>query len=271
MVQTRGQQTGDQSPSSRGALRGVTAEGNAASTAATSGATLKPAVSVPSTEHSAAILAGGGFGRDGPVSPLGAGSLDTISMSAPMGASAHNGRRFKSLRWRPDDRQPTGDPRLPCHQRSDRWLGQRRPSRSIQCTAAQKPNQLTNYLWGSEQRSCYHELRFTERCAQPFRSACSSSRWDSVGQGNKHCSHGRSACQKRSCSQKVDKSGIDTALRDRRLANYEARLKQEEPVSAVPTAVVSASAPRSTEHCQMVYPGTGSSSDPLRIGETVSP
>ncbi len=67
MVQTRGQQTGDQSPSSRGALRGVTAEGDAASTAVTSGATLKSAVSVPSTEASAAVLAGGGSGKDGPV------------------------------------------------------------------------------------------------------------------------------------------------------------------------------------------------------------
>ena len=88
MVQTRGQQTGDQSPSSRGALRGVTAEGDAASPAVTSGATLKPAVSVPSTEHSAAVLAGGGSGRDETVSPLGAGSPTTISVSAPMGASA---------------------------------------------------------------------------------------------------------------------------------------------------------------------------------------
>ncbi len=80
MVPTRGQQAGDQSPSSRGALRGVTAEGDP-------GTTLKPAVSVPSTEHSAAILAVSGSGRDGPVSPLGAGFPDTISMSTPMGAS----------------------------------------------------------------------------------------------------------------------------------------------------------------------------------------
>ncbi len=88
MVQTRGQQTGDQSPSSCGALRGVTAEGDAASTTVTSGATLKPAVSVPNTEHSAAVLEGGGSGQDGPVSPLGAGSSHTISVSAPMGALA---------------------------------------------------------------------------------------------------------------------------------------------------------------------------------------
>ncbi len=88
MVQTRGQQTEDQSPSSCGTLWGVTAEGDAASAAVTSGATLKPAVSVPSTEHSAAVLAGGGSGWDGPVSPLGAGSSNTISVSAPMGVRA---------------------------------------------------------------------------------------------------------------------------------------------------------------------------------------
>ena len=57
MVQTRDQQTGDQSPLGRGTLRVVTAEGDAASTAVTSGNTLKHAVSAPSAEHSAAILA----------------------------------------------------------------------------------------------------------------------------------------------------------------------------------------------------------------------
>ncbi len=88
MVQTIGQQTGDQSPPSHSALWGVTAEGDAASTAVTSGATLKHTVSVPSTEHSAAVLVGSGAGRDEPVSSLGAGSPTTISVSAPIGVSA---------------------------------------------------------------------------------------------------------------------------------------------------------------------------------------
>ncbi len=154
MVQTRGQPTGDQSPSSCAALRGVIAEGDAASTAVTSGATLKHAVSVPSTEHSAAVLAGGGSGRD-----------ETVS----------------------------------------------RPSRSIQCTATQKPYQSTNYLRGSEQRSCYHELLFTGRCAQPVQSACSNSRWDSAGRASNTvpsaAAHVRSAP-----AASVDKSGTETAL-----------------------------------------------------------
>ncbi len=70
---------------------------------------------------------------------------------------------------------------------------------------------------------------------------------------------------------RVDKSGVDTALRDQCLTNYEAKLKQEGVVSPVPTAVVSVSAPRSVEHYQMDYPGTGSASNPLHIGETASP
>ncbi len=69
---------------------------------------------------------------------------------------------------------------------------------------------------------------------------------------------------------RIDKSGTETALRDRRLANYEARLKQEGPVSPVSTAVVSASAPRSAEHDQMVHPGADRASNPLRVGEAVS-
>ncbi len=73
MVQTRGQQTREESPSSRGALRDVTAEGDAASTSTE----LLLALALPSTEHSTAVLAGGGSGRNGPV------SSHTISVSAP--------------------------------------------------------------------------------------------------------------------------------------------------------------------------------------------
>ncbi len=166
MVQTRGPQTGDQSTSSCGALWGVTAEGDAASTAVTSGSALKPAVSVPSTEHTAAVLAGSGSGRDGPVSPLGAGSPTTISVSAPMGTSAPTmGVVLKAGDCVQMTNSQRVTQRLPCHRRSDRWLNQCWPSRSIQCAAAQKTDQSTNYLRESEQRSCYHELRFPGRCA----------------------------------------------------------------------------------------------------------
>ncbi len=70
---------------------------------------------------------------------------------------------------------------------------------------------------------------------------------------------------------RVDKSGTETALQDQRLANYEARLKQEGSVSVVPNAMASASIPRGAEHSQMVRPGADSASNTLSIGETVSP
>ncbi len=70
---------------------------------------------------------------------------------------------------------------------------------------------------------------------------------------------------------RVDKSGTETVLQDRRLANYEASHKQVGSVSPVPNAVVSASVPCSVEHSQMVHPGTDSVSNPLRAGEAVSP
>ncbi len=70
---------------------------------------------------------------------------------------------------------------------------------------------------------------------------------------------------------RVDKSETETALCDRRLANYEARLKQEGSVSRVPNVMASASAPRGAEHSQMDHPGADSASNPPRVGESVSP
>ncbi len=78
MVHTRGQETGYQSPSGCGTLRGITAEGDVVTTTVSSGNTLKHVVSVPSTKHSAAVLAGGGS-RD-PVFPEGAGSPTPTSV-----------------------------------------------------------------------------------------------------------------------------------------------------------------------------------------------
>ena len=149
MVQTRGQQTGDPSPSSCGALRGVTAESDAASTTVTSGVTLKPAVSVPSTEPSAVVLTDGGTGRDGPVSSLGAGFSHTASVSAPTGASALP----MSITPRVGDGvQMTDAPRVfqGCSVLSDGEFSQHRPPHSLPGTAAQKPDQSTNYLRRSE-------------------------------------------------------------------------------------------------------------------------
>ncbi len=148
MVQTRGQQTGEQSPSGRGALRGITAEGDTASTAVTLGNTPKHAVSA---EHSAAILADGDSGRDEPVAPHGAGSPTTIGVSIPMGTRAHpsgvvlqagNGAQMT------DSQGVTKG----CSGIDEAVGGL--ANGPPQCAAAQKPDQSTNYIRGSEQWSC---------------------------------------------------------------------------------------------------------------------
>ncbi len=88
MVQTRDQQTGDQSPPGHGALRGVTAEGDAVATTVSSGNTLKHAVSAPSAEHSATIPVSVGAGWEGVVSPAETGSPTQTRVSIPRGVSA---------------------------------------------------------------------------------------------------------------------------------------------------------------------------------------
>ncbi len=47
---------------------------------------------------------------------------------------------------------------------------------------------------------------------------------------------------------RVDKSGLDTTLQDQRLANYEARLRQEGSDLPIPNAMAGASIPCSTGH-----------------------
>ncbi len=61
----------------------------------------------------------------------------------------------------------------------------------------------------------------------------------------------------------VDKSGTETAVRGQRLANYEARLRQEGSVSSVPNTMASSSALRCIEHGQMINPGADSASNKL--------
>ncbi len=88
VLETRGQQTGDQSPPGHGALCGVTAEGDAVARTVSSGNTLKHAVSAPSAEHRTAIPMGMGRGREVFISPVGIGSPSHTSGSAPGGVSA---------------------------------------------------------------------------------------------------------------------------------------------------------------------------------------
>ncbi len=68
----------------------------------------------------------------------------------------------------------------------------------------------------------------------------------------------------------VEKIGPDTVLQDQCLANYEARLRQEGSVSAVPTAMAGASVPRGAGHGLVAQPGIEGFCDPLPMGEPAS-
>ncbi len=271
MVQTRGQQTGDQSPSGCGALRGVTAEADAASTDVTSGNTLKYAVSAPSAEHSPAVLAGGGSGWEEPVSLLGAVSPTTVSVSVPMGASA----------------QPLG------------VISQ--AGNGVQMTDSQRVTKGCSGIDGAvgslanaghhalysvplhrslvSQLIIYRDLssgpvtmNLVSQSSAPNLFGLPAPVYTGTVPAGASNTAPTAAVHVRSApAARVDKSGTETTLRDRRLANYEARLKQEGSVSLVPNAVAGASAPRRIEHSQMVHLGMDGASNPLRVGETVSP
>ncbi len=238
----------DQSPSSRGALQGVTAEGDAASTAVTSGATLKPAVSVSSTESSTFVLTDGGSGRDGPVTLLGAGSSHATSVSAPMGANALT----TSVTPRAGEGvQMTDTP----------WVfqGCSVTDEAMGSSANDGPHVLQQAPWPRNPVS--QPIIYGDLSSGPVTMNFGSQgnvpnlfglpapvHAGTVAAGATNTVPTAAAHARSAPAARVDKSGIDTALRDRRLANYEGKLKQEEPVSPVPTAVVSASAPRSAEH-----------------------
>ncbi len=62
---------------------------------------------------------------------------------------------------------------------------------------------------------------------------------------------------------RVDKSGSETTPGDQRLANYEARLRQEGSVSPVPNAMAGASDPRGAGPSQVALLRADSVSNPL--------
>ncbi len=271
MVQTRGQQTGDQSPSSHGALRGVTAEGDAASTAVTSGSALKPAVSVPNTEHSAAVLAGGSSGWDGPVSQLGAGSPTTICVSAPMAASALITGIISEAG---DGVQMTDSQRvIQCCPVIDRAIGSSaNAGHQVLYSALPPRNPISQPIIYGDLSSGPVTTNFGSQGGVPNLFGLPAPvHTETVPAGASNTIPTAAACARSAPAARVDKSGNETALQDQRLANYKARLKQEEPDSLVPTAVVSASAQHNAEHGQMVHPGAGGNSNCLRVGEAVSP
>ncbi len=77
-------------------------------------------------------------------------------------------------------------------------------------------------------------------------------------------------CTRSALASRVDKSGSETALRDQRLANYEARLSQEGLVSPVPNAMAGASIPCGAGHSQVTQPRANDTCNPLQMGESVS-
>ncbi len=182
MVQTRGQQTEDQSPPGRGALRGVTAEGDTASTTVTSRNTLKHAVSAPSAEHSTAVLAGGGSGWDEPVTPLGAGSPTTVSVNDPKGASVHP---LGVVSQAENGVQMTDSPQgtKGCSGIEGAVGGLASTGHHALYSVPTHRNPVNQPIIYGDRNSCY-ELWFSGQCAQPNRHACSSLRWDSAGWGN---------------------------------------------------------------------------------------
>ncbi len=70
---------------------------------------------------------------------------------------------------------------------------------------------------------------------------------------------------------RVDNSGSDTALQGQRLANYEARLRQEGSFSLVTNAMIGTSVLHSTEHIQVAQPGTDGTCNPLLMRVPSSP
>ena len=267
MVQTRGQQTGDQSPSVRGVLWGFTAKGDTVSTAVTSGNILKPAVSGPSAEHSAAVLAG----RDEPVSPLGAGSPTTISVSAPTGVSvlplgvvsqAGNGVQMTD-----SQRVSKG-----CSDINGAIGGLANTGHHALYSVPPHRNPISQPIIYGDLSSGPVTTNFGSQGGDPNLFGLPAPVYAGTVPAGTSNSAPTAAVRTRSTpAARVDKSGTETALRDQRLANYEARLKQKGSVSPVLNAVVSARAPRSIEHNQMVHPGAYSVSNPLPVGEAVSP
>ncbi len=257
--------------SGRGALRDVTTEGDAASTSVTTGNTLKHAVSVPSAEPSAAVLMDGGSGRGEPVSPLGAGSPTTISVSIHMGANAYpcgvvsqagNGVQMT------DSQGMTKS----CSGIDGAVSGFADACHHALCIVPLHRNPISQPIIYGDLSSGSVTMNFGSQGSVPNMFSLPAPVYNGTVPAGASSTANTAAAHARSApAARVDKSGTETALHDRHLANYEARLKQEGPVSQVLNAVVSASALRSVEQSQMVHPGAESASNPLRVGEAVNP
>ena len=271
MVQTRGQQTGDQFPPGRGTLRGVTAEGDAVATTVSSGNTLKHAVSLPSTEHSAAVLVGSGSGRYSPVSPAGARSPTSASVSVPRGRSVQPPGIISHAG---DGARMTDSPRVTegCSGIKGAIGGLASTAHHALHSAPPRRHPVSQPIIYSDLNSGAVTTNLGSQSGVPNLFGLPAPVYaGTVLVGAPNTAPMAAACARSAPAARGDKSGTETTLRNQLLANYEARLRQEGSVSQVPNAVASTSIPRCIEHSQMVYPGADNASNPLRVRETVSP
>ncbi len=270
-MQTRGQQTGDQSLPGRGALQGITAEGDVVATTVSSVNTLKHAVSAPSAEHSAPILVGGDSGWDDPVSPSGAGSPTSASVTVPRGVNA---QPLGIVSHAGDGARMTDSARV-----TEGCSGIEGDVCGLASTAHHAPYIAPPFRHPISRPIIYGDLNngtvltnLGSQSGVPKLFGLPAPVYaGTVPAGAPNTAPMAAARARSPPAARVDKSGTETALRDERLANYQGRLGQEGSVSPVPNAVAYASAPHSAEHSQMVHLRADSASNPLQLEETVSP
>ncbi len=181
MVQTRGQQNGDQSPPGCGTLWGVTAEGDVVATTVSSGNTLKHAVSAHSAEHIATVPRGMCAGQEGLVFLAGTGSSTQAGVSVrengrecvdgvnvprgisahPLGAVPHAGDSAGVT----DSLRETGG----CSGMEGAVSGVTSSANNTPCSAppCRHPFWPANSLQGSGQWRGDCEYRFAQLCVQP--------------------------------------------------------------------------------------------------------
>ena len=198
-----------------------------------------------------------------PVSPLGAGSPNTISVSTPMGASALTtgivSKAGDGVQMTDSQRVTQGCPVI-----DGAIGGSANVDHHVLYSALPPRNPISQPIIYGELSSSPVTKNFGSQDGVPNLSGLSAPvHVGTVPAGASNTVPTAAACARIAPAARVDKSGSETTLRDRCLANYEARLKQEELVSPVPTAVVSASTPRSTEHYQKVRMGADGASDHL--------
>ncbi len=263
MVQTRGQQTGDQSPPAHGTVWGITAEGDAVATTVSSGNTLKHAVSPLSAEHSTTVPAGGGSGREGPVSLVGTGLPTSASVSILVGVSA---QPLGIVSQAGDGAWMTGSPRATegCSGIEGAVGGVASATHHALYSAPLRRHPVSQPIVLGYLSSGAVTANLGSQSRVPNLFGLPAPVYAATVPAVAPNTIPMAAASARSAhAARIDKSGTETALQDQRMANYEAKLKQEGSVSPVPNAMVSANAPHGAGHSQMVYPGADSTSNAL--------